>query len=357
MTYRGEFSFIIAAFSLKEGIFDIETYSSVVWAILLSCITSPLALLYTISHYNMKSKESLESVKTESVKAATGKTPLYIVIQFRSALKWGLQDQLSACASGLGLIIIDQRSWHPRGEDAIVVSEIFVHDKQVEVLAIDEFGKNSKTRDEEDGNFDQIVAQRCAHIEEAMFNVIGQSSARVKVIRWMPHLFMAGYATNSSDDLKKLETEAHIELDKREVVDTLLNVEPSLADRVGKRKSLSGPLERVTRKDSAEHRDMEGFSIETIPEGRVASLSSTIQSLSALYRQDDNRTNQQVFCPRTRHKTLSGPTFASNDLWDSDTKIKQALMRSTFIPTVKYDLSTQCYGQQRGSIRSQIYHS
>jgi Kef-type K+ transport system membrane component KefB len=44
MTCRGEFSFIIAAFGIGNGLLDPELYSAIVWAVLLSCITSPIIL-------------------------------------------------------------------------------------------------------------------------------------------------------------------------------------------------------------------------------------------------------------------------------------------------------------------------
>ena len=50
MTCRGEFSFIIAAFAVDEGLFDGNTYASIVFAVLLSCITSPFILLRVIKY-------------------------------------------------------------------------------------------------------------------------------------------------------------------------------------------------------------------------------------------------------------------------------------------------------------------
>ena len=49
MTCRGGFSFIIAVFALSEGLIDAKLYAAVVWAVLLSCTTSPFILLNTIS--------------------------------------------------------------------------------------------------------------------------------------------------------------------------------------------------------------------------------------------------------------------------------------------------------------------
>ena len=48
MTCRGEFNFIIAAFGTGNSLLDAELYSSIIWAVLLACITSPILL----RHYN-----------------------------------------------------------------------------------------------------------------------------------------------------------------------------------------------------------------------------------------------------------------------------------------------------------------
>ena len=50
MTCRGEFSFIIAAFAVDEGLFDGDTYAAIVFAVLLSSITSPFILLRVIKY-------------------------------------------------------------------------------------------------------------------------------------------------------------------------------------------------------------------------------------------------------------------------------------------------------------------
>ncbi|EED96002.1 Na+/H+ exchanger, partial [Thalassiosira pseudonana CCMP1335] len=51
MTCRGEFSFIIAAFGIGEGLLDPELYSSIIFAVLLSSITSPIMLTVILKYY------------------------------------------------------------------------------------------------------------------------------------------------------------------------------------------------------------------------------------------------------------------------------------------------------------------
>ncbi|KAL3792022.1 hypothetical protein ACHAWO_003978 [Cyclotella atomus] len=61
MTCRGEFSFIIAAFALGEGLFNAKIYAAIVFAVLLSCITSPFMLLNIIKYFNTKQAEYFAS--------------------------------------------------------------------------------------------------------------------------------------------------------------------------------------------------------------------------------------------------------------------------------------------------------
>ena len=50
MTCRGEFSFIIAAFGIGEALLDEELYASIIFAVLLSSITSPIFLTLVLRY-------------------------------------------------------------------------------------------------------------------------------------------------------------------------------------------------------------------------------------------------------------------------------------------------------------------
>jgi len=60
MTCRGEFSFIIAAFALSEGVIEPKMYAAVVWAVLLSATTSPFILLNAIEYFKGLQDKHLE---------------------------------------------------------------------------------------------------------------------------------------------------------------------------------------------------------------------------------------------------------------------------------------------------------
>mmetsp|Transcript_13138 Transcript_13138/g.24691 ORF Transcript_13138/g.24691 Transcript_13138/m.24691 type:complete len:843 (-) Transcript_13138:247-2775(-) len=328
MTCRGEFSFIIASFSLGDGLFDEDTYSAVVWAILLSCVTSPFILLFVVKYYNQQSKASLEAIQE-----SRGLVPLHLVIQSRCKISWGLQDKLSKCAADLGLSIIDQRSWHPRGYDAIVVSELFVEDQKIKVLIRDsDEEQQGKERLEQQ---DEIIRARCAEIEKKIMSEIAQISAKVQVTQWLPNVLSEG-----GDDLDEGGVSTHIvkeareKLDRDETIDTLLEEVP---DRKEKRaKMLSGPIEKVREEEGIEE---EGESDEEssifmpviAEEGPTPSVPTT--------------TGPSVRRRRRRHRTLSVPSFAASNMWDRDAEVQTLAMTSSYVPTVTYDLSTPGYGQ------------
>lgn len=75
MTCRGEFSFIIAAFGIGEGLLDTEIYSAIIFAVLLSSITSPIALTLVLKHYNRLSAKYLEQEQLDK-SIQGGRAPL-----------------------------------------------------------------------------------------------------------------------------------------------------------------------------------------------------------------------------------------------------------------------------------------
>mmetsp|Transcript_12582 Transcript_12582/g.15482 ORF Transcript_12582/g.15482 Transcript_12582/m.15482 type:complete len:820 (-) Transcript_12582:1380-3839(-) len=331
MSCRGEFSFIIASFALGSGLFDAELYSIIVWAILLSCITSPFFLIYTIKYYNNKSLAAMD--KIEEMHKKSGEVPLYLVIQCRSGLKWGLQQQLVQCASSLGLTIIDHRSWHPRGLDAVAVSELYVQDNKINVTMRQKdltYLNVSGTNDEEtpltsvpEGE-ERIeseklkVSQRCEDIQKAMMEVIDQDSAKVVVIQWMPSALdetvdAVNFPIESLHN--QIKHQASILLKRDETIDTLVDERPA-----PRQKMLSGPITVV--KDESGDGEVRN---EQMPE-----------SPSILRRRQQ------------RSRTTSVPVYSSRGLWDDDHDTQMpSITGAPMSATVVYDLSTPSYGTAR----------
>ncbi|KAL7544273.1 hypothetical protein ACHAWF_007655 [Thalassiosira exigua] len=135
MTCRGEFSFIIAAFALGEGLFTPQMYAAVVWAVLLSCITSPFMLLNLIKYFNNKQMEYLASTNPITLaKDGDGTQPLFLHIKVKAPAFGGMQEQFRKIVNDLGLELIDRRTNRDgRGLDATVQTDLYVRDATVTV--------------------------------------------------------------------------------------------------------------------------------------------------------------------------------------------------------------------------------
>lgn len=150
MVCRGEFNFVVAAVALRANLLTPTQYAGIVFAVLISCIVSPLVLSRVILYYNKKSLDYLDqSHPIQRIgNTCDGYRPLYLAIQARtSAVHWGLHDQLRQTLESAGLIIIDHRSWHTLGyKDAVNVFEIFCQDKHIQVKIPGCFSKASEAK-------------------------------------------------------------------------------------------------------------------------------------------------------------------------------------------------------------------
>jgi Kef-type K+ transport system membrane component KefB len=135
MTCRGEFSFIIAAFALGEGLFTAQMYAAIVWAVLLSCISSPFMLLNLIKYFNKLQMEYLASTNPiKLAKDADGVTPLFLHIKAKAAAFGGMQEQFRKIVNELGLEVVERRTnRNGRGLNATVQTDLYVRDKTMTV--------------------------------------------------------------------------------------------------------------------------------------------------------------------------------------------------------------------------------
>lgn len=69
---------------------------------------------------------------------------VFLCIQIQCSSTWGLIPKIISTLSKLNVEVIDNRSWHPRGVDTTLMTEIFVEDDyflsagEEETLGIDE---------------------------------------------------------------------------------------------------------------------------------------------------------------------------------------------------------------------------
>lgn len=137
MVCRGEFNYIIAAFALGEGLFDPRVYTACVFALLLASIVTPLVLQCMLGYYNGLSRTYLDGDHPIQRIGNTcdGYRPLFVAIQARTPVRWGLQETIQRTLEEDGLILIDHRSWHTNegDDDMIDVTEVFAQDTRVKI--------------------------------------------------------------------------------------------------------------------------------------------------------------------------------------------------------------------------------
>merc|ERR1719356_1610144 len=154
MAAEGEFAFVIAVFAVDNGLIDADLYASIVLAVLVSTILPPFALRYTIAHYNKVAEnlimqaEELErrrSILEDNTDDSLHMSPeekekrlrerieankiVFFCIQIQSSSTWGLIPKIISTLASLKLEVIDNRSWHPRGVDSTLMTEIFLQDE------------------------------------------------------------------------------------------------------------------------------------------------------------------------------------------------------------------------------------
>ena len=91
---------------------------------------------------------------------------IFLCIQIQCASTWGLIPKIISTLTSLKLEVIDNRSWHPRGVDSTLMTEIFVQD--------DCFLHCS---DEE--SHTKSIDDRIAEVNEAMTKAIRQPVSHV----------------------------------------------------------------------------------------------------------------------------------------------------------------------------------
>ena len=178
----GEFSFIIASFGVANKLLDEGLYSALIFAVLLSAITSPIILTLVLKYYNGKSIKYLEkSGKVEMTEKGGVNVPLHLTIQIRSEIVAGMQSSIKQCCNSLGLFVIDQRSWQPRGIGTIVASELYAIDGKTMVNV----SKITPEHEDEPQSGDDAVTLRCDEIRAALLNHPDFVDAKVKVLQWV----------------------------------------------------------------------------------------------------------------------------------------------------------------------------
>ena len=350
MTCRGEFNFIIAAFGIGNGLLDPELYSAIIWAVLLACITSPIILTLVLRHYNRLAEKYLEKQQLDS-SIVGGRGPLHVNIQIRSSLVPGMQDAIKRSINKNGLFVIDQRSWSPRGLNAVVATEVYAVDSKTLIdveKAVNRVSVPTREEDEESLGLedhdrfpleleviteatpsDDIVANRCREIREHLVSCHELVDAKINVMQWVP---MADAKKKQGDDLAREAAEA---LKNKETIDTLVDETPRL--RKIRQRMLSGPVSFFQDENERKKKTEETPEPMELPE--VSDTGAT----EGLRRR------------RRRTRMVSSPAVGGVNMWQEDTVAQEAAI-SGAAPVTTFDVQAGAmrYGGRRQRMKSDL---
>jgi len=249
MAAEGEFAFVIAAYSVAEGIIEIDLYSSIVLAILLSTIVAPFSLKYTIGYFNKRALEDVEEAEKEMLKGGDMEEQLksglidgslvFFCINTTSHASWGTLPNLMRTLLANKLDVIDHRSWHSRFEDT-VINEMYV--------------KTTAAQDKE-------MKEK---IERAIKDSLNQEDAVVTVSEWTPKVLddivegsihktniMDSIITESQDNLNRHE-------DKDKVKDKLITLGKTMPPTISENGAVNNTSRRFRAKTTSTPVGVEG---------------------------------------------------------------------------------------------------
>eukprot|EP00484_Ammonia_sp_Unknown_P000784 CAMPEP_0197021680 /NCGR_PEP_ID=MMETSP1384-20130603/2627_1 /TAXON_ID=29189 /ORGANISM="Ammonia sp." /LENGTH=1130 /DNA_ID=CAMNT_0042449567 /DNA_START=117 /DNA_END=3509 /DNA_ORIENTATION=- len=184
MSAWGEFAFILATASYSTGTMDKDSYSSVLMAVLLSVVISPLCLRMTLS-LSRKAKQKylteVRDVHSEYNDEYDENHPVYFCIHTKGKGKWGHQDKLLHCIFELNLEIVDFRAFNEAEYNyshhlPIVQDVFYVLDKTLSLPPTKRLGKLDEKK----------LQQRYKEIKRSLKETMGDPHTSVDVMRWLP---------------------------------------------------------------------------------------------------------------------------------------------------------------------------
>jgi len=111
MSAWGEFAFIIATYSHEHEIMTDDEYSSVILAVMLSVVISPVALSLVIKHYNKKMKEISKDIESHTIGdiAIKPAKQVYYSVDIKTDPSWEQHSSILAALKKLEVQILDFR--------------------------------------------------------------------------------------------------------------------------------------------------------------------------------------------------------------------------------------------------------
>jgi hypothetical protein len=122
MSAWGEFAFVVATTARSAGLMDQRAFASVILAVVLSILVSPVLLRLVINRNHRTAVALIEGASArsraslatgaKSLGAGSAAVPVHFQLRTVSAPTWGLNGRLFEALSAEKLIILDFRSQH-----------------------------------------------------------------------------------------------------------------------------------------------------------------------------------------------------------------------------------------------------
>lgn len=182
MSAWGEFAFIIAVYSKEHNIMDDNTFSSLVFAILLSVILAPYALSFILNHYNTAAGKHFDSSIAHQLENDHLEHSVYYELLAKSRGKWGIQQQMIKLIRDLDLEVVDFQAHHKlrlhgdRGD--WLLNRIYLRDPELEALVI----PTEQLSEEKQ----MALSYRADTIVKAFEDVLAGSEPEIHFHRWLP---------------------------------------------------------------------------------------------------------------------------------------------------------------------------
>ena len=203
MSCWGEFTFILANKARRLDIMDDKTFSSIIVAALLSIITTPYLLRYTLDNYNKSQRTKINKVKNEGCQQITLQNkhgeckeisishthfgselhPIYFVIDIKSFGLYGQSDLLlDVLMNKCQLIIVDYRSWHPHIQPhPVVLHEIYVKTGELNLPPTKYLDNNDKKK------LCSLARNIKTHISGCLDRK-NTKNVKIEIKRWLPYI-------------------------------------------------------------------------------------------------------------------------------------------------------------------------
>mmetsp|Transcript_22326 Transcript_22326/g.32623 ORF Transcript_22326/g.32623 Transcript_22326/m.32623 type:complete len:587 (-) Transcript_22326:95-1855(-) len=134
MMSRGGFGFLISGYALNNGIFGVETYASVVLAVLIGTIFPAYLLNVVIGHFKKLELKSKETSRTKIDKPEQEKLSLFIHVHLETKGAWGLMEVIRDDLNDIGLKVKESKTRRRKGINPVIISDLYLRDSTMEVF-------------------------------------------------------------------------------------------------------------------------------------------------------------------------------------------------------------------------------